>query len=78
MLASTQSESKKKHKPKIVDNDDVTQWPTLGDWQVVRARENINSHVNTIKSLWEKGHPTIMPTINPFEILNSISTQSGG
>jgi len=25
MLASTQSESKKKHKPKIVDNDDVTQ-----------------------------------------------------
>jgi hypothetical protein len=78
LLPSTQSESKKKHKPKIVDNDDVTQWPTLGDWQVVRARENINSHVNTIRSVWEKGRPTIMPTINPFEILNSISTQSGG
>jgi hypothetical protein len=28
--------------------------------------------------VWEKGRPTIMPTINPFEILNSISTQSGG
>ena len=78
MLVSTQSESKKKHKPKIVDNDDVTQWPTLQDWEVVRARDRINSHVDTIKSVWKKGRPIIMPTANPFEILDSISTQSGG
>ena len=37
MLASKQSEPKKKPQPKIVDNDDMTQWPTLQDWQVVRA-----------------------------------------
>jgi hypothetical protein len=78
MLAPTKSESKKKPKPKIVDNDDVTQWPTLQDWQVVRARDSINSHVDTINSVWKKGRPIIMPTVNPFEILNSISTQSGG
>ena len=73
MLASTQSESKKKHKPKIVDNDDMTQWPTLQDWQVVRARDSSNSHIDTIKSVWEKGRPSIIPTVNLFEILNSTS-----
>ena len=77
MLVSTQSESKKKHKPKIVDNDDMTQWPTLQDWQVVRARDSSNSHIDTIKSVWEKGRPSIIPTVNPFEILNSTSPQSG-
>ena len=78
MLAPKQSERKKKPKPKIVDNDDMTQWPTLQDWQVVRARDSSNSHIDTIKSVWEKGHPPIIPTVNPFEILNSMSTQSGG
>jgi hypothetical protein len=73
MLVSTQSESKKKHKPKIVDNDDMTQWPTLQDWQVVRARDSSNLHIDTIKSVWEKGRPSIIPTVNPFEILNSTS-----
>jgi hypothetical protein len=28
--------------------------------------------------VWKKGRPIIIPTVNPFEILNSISTQSGG
>ena len=50
----------------------------LQDWQVVRARDSINSHVDTIKSVWEKGRPPIIPTVNPFEILNSMSAQSGG
>ena len=78
VLALKQSEPKKKPKPKIVDNDDMTQWPTLQDWQVVRARDSRNSHIDTIKSVWEKGRPPIIPTVNPFEILNSMSTQSGG
>ena len=55
----------------------MTQWSTLEDWQVVRARDNSNSHIDTIKSVWEKGRPLIIPTVNPFEILNSTSTQSG-
>ena len=78
MLAPKQSEPKKKPKSKIVDNDDMIQWSTLQDWQVVRARDSSNSHIDTIKSVWEKGHPPIIPTVNPFEILNSMSTQSGG
>ncbi len=56
----------------------MTQWPTLQDWQVVRARDSRNSHIDTIKSVWEKGRPPIIPTVNPCEILNSMSTQSGG
>jgi hypothetical protein len=78
MLAPKQSEPKKKPKPKIVDNDDMTQVPTLQDWQVVCARDSSNSHIDTIKSVWEKCRPPIIPTVNPFEILNSMSTQSGG
>jgi hypothetical protein len=78
MLAPKQSEPKKKPKPKIVDNDDMTQWPTLQDWQVVRARDSSNSHIGTIKSVWEHGRPPIIPTVNTFEILSSMSTQSGG
>ncbi len=78
VLALKQSEPKKKPKPKIVENDDMTQWPTLQDWEVVRARDSRNSHIDTIKSVWEKGRPPIIPTVNPFEILNSMSTQSGG
>jgi hypothetical protein len=78
MPAPKQSEPKKKPQPKIVDNEDMTQWPTLQDWQVARARDSINSEVDTIKSVWAKGRPPIIPTVNPFEILNSMSTQSGG
>jgi hypothetical protein len=78
MLAPKQLEPKKKPQATIVDNEDMTEWPTLQDWQVVRARDSINSHVDTIKSVWEKGRPPIIPTVNPFEILNSMSAQSGG
>ena len=67
-----------KPRSKIVDNDDMIQWSTLQDWQVVRARDSSNSHIDTIKSVWEKGRPPIIPTVNPFEILNSMSKHSGG
>ena len=56
----------------------MTQWPTLQDWQVVCARDSNDSHIDTVRSVWEKGHPPIIPTVNPFEILNSMSTESGG
>jgi hypothetical protein len=75
---SPKSETKKKPKPQIVDNDVMTQWPTLQDWQVVRARDSSNSHIDTIKSVWEKDRPPIIPTVNPFDILNYMSAQSGG
>ncbi len=76
-IGSKQSETEKKPQTKIVDKEDMTQWPTLQDWQLVCVSDSMNSHVDTIKSVWEKGL-SFIPTVNPFEILNSMSTQSGG
>ncbi len=41
MLAPKQLEPKKKPQAKIVENEDMTHWPTLEDWQVVRARDSM-------------------------------------
>ena len=55
----------------------MTELQTLEDWQVVRVRDSSNLYVDTIKSMRGKGRPPLISNVNPFEILNSMSTQSG-
>jgi len=58
MLEPKPSEAKKRSQPKIVDNEDMTQWPTLQDWQVaqvVRVFAKIRSWI--IAYSWQSTKP---------------------